>query len=749
MTYTFETLSHADFEDLARDLLGKALDLRFEAFAQGPDGGMDGRHASGQHSTILQAKHFRGSSFSSLLSTMKRERASIDRLNPSRYILATSRSLTPKQKAKLAEVIGPALKAESDIYGAEDLNHLLRRYPGIERAHIKLWLSSTVVLDRVVRSASHAFNDITRHEIEKKVSVYAQNPSFENAQRILESTGVLIVSGPPGVGKTTLAEMLAIAYIAEGWDLVAIRGLDDGFAAIDDEKKQVFFFDDFLGKVALDARALADKESQLTTFLSRVRRSPNSRFILTTRAYIFEEARRVSEHLADRRLDISKYVLDVSEYTRAVRARILYNHLVASNLPKAYLTELIKDEVLKEVIDHENYNPRIIEWMTDRGRALQIDPPNYVDSFLDSLNNPSDIWDTAFRRHISPASQNLLIALFFCDQWGVEIDRLKIAFDAVHEVMCKTYGAERRPKDFEDSLKTLEGSFLSIRGKRVEFINPSVSDYLSRYLSDSSLLIVISRGARFIRWAEGIESHFTDSGFAPIEDLTAGFVELATAIRQKPVQSAFPSNRGFEEASNGSKLRAAIRWWLQTGLSEFLACGEHIAGAPISKFHPWKDGVPVLETLASLRTLSAQPIFGLVNALAIELFAADPDLDELQDMLEVIDENPQNFPSDIANAANEAINRALEQLPSSVQSVESESTLEDYLISLDDLAGRVSADASIVNRAREALEERMMIVRDTSDGGWTFDDKTDESNQFTDADVTNLFAPLLDTRSQT
>jgi hypothetical protein len=45
MPYGFENLSPADFEDLVRSLVGRELSVRFEAFAAGPDGGMDGRHA--------------------------------------------------------------------------------------------------------------------------------------------------------------------------------------------------------------------------------------------------------------------------------------------------------------------------------------------------------------------------------------------------------------------------------------------------------------------------------------------------------------------------------------------------------------------------------------------------------------------------------------------------------------------------------------------------------------------------------
>jgi len=85
MAYDFAALSPADFEDLARDLAGRELGVRFEAFASGPDGGMDGRHASAAGDIVLQAKHYSASNFAALHAQMRRERAAIDRLAPLRY----------------------------------------------------------------------------------------------------------------------------------------------------------------------------------------------------------------------------------------------------------------------------------------------------------------------------------------------------------------------------------------------------------------------------------------------------------------------------------------------------------------------------------------------------------------------------------------------------------------------------------------------------------------------------------------
>lgn len=56
MPYTFDNLSPADFEDLVRDLIGREFGVRFEAFAAGPDGGMDGRQAGRQDGGLARSR---------------------------------------------------------------------------------------------------------------------------------------------------------------------------------------------------------------------------------------------------------------------------------------------------------------------------------------------------------------------------------------------------------------------------------------------------------------------------------------------------------------------------------------------------------------------------------------------------------------------------------------------------------------------------------------------------------------------
>ena len=95
MSYDFGNLSPADFEDLVRDLVGRELGVRFEAFAAGPDGGMDGRHARGAAAAILQAKHYGRSSYASLKSKLKHTFAQPSATRGSKLVVQTRRQRAP------------------------------------------------------------------------------------------------------------------------------------------------------------------------------------------------------------------------------------------------------------------------------------------------------------------------------------------------------------------------------------------------------------------------------------------------------------------------------------------------------------------------------------------------------------------------------------------------------------------------------------------------------------------------------
>jgi DNA polymerase III delta prime subunit len=714
LPYDFTSLLPADFEDLARDLTGKMLGVRFEAFGPGPDGGIDGRHARDDGCVVLQAKHYAGSSFSQLKTAMKKERASIDRLDSERYILATSRPLSPANKAMLAVVIGPALLREADILNQADLNQLLRDYPELEKAHLKLWLSSTAVLqtilEAIINAGSHAFTASGKAEIAAKVKVYAPNPSLAQAREVLDSRHVLIVSGPPGVGKTTLAEILTFAYLRDGWELVALRSLEDGFNRINDTKKQVFFFDDFLGSIALDHQALAAKDSELARFMQRVRKSPNARFILTTRAYILNEARQWSERIADRRVELSTYVLDLSSYTRAIRARILYNHLAIGGLPQSFVLALLNSGELPTIIDHENYNPRIVEWMTDVLGTEDISPDDYPAAFIDTLDNPTQLWEKAFRKHITTPARHLLIALFLSGRQGTDIVTLRSFFEAFHARLSADLGVARDPKDFEQSLKQLEGGFVAIEDRNVDFINPSVRDYLAGYLTDGALL---PTAAATCTSATGARQIWT---FAKEKLDWLALPALANAFVQATRHLVEASNDPFKDLDSSGRISLLLEWWAHSGEVVFADGALAIALTAPHGFAAWLDGARLLELIGELHDpghhepgQKAEEIADALEDVVVQLFEEGMGSDDLLKMSDMVENG--YYSDKVRFGSHAAINREIEEIGDVVSNYTSESELDDHASVLRRLAPRAGVPEIALERALQTVGERIEEVQ--------------------------------------
>lgn len=211
MLYDFANLSDGDFEVLARDLVGRALGVRFEAFGRGRDGGIDGRADNG--AIVLQAKHYLRSEFSKLKATMKTERAKIDKLSPRRYILATSASLTPANKQALVTLIGPSLQSTADIFGPDDLNALLRENPDLVKANPNLWGQTAPVLEVMIdtllsqqfRRAEGRLRDALGALLE--MAVIGNAIPFQTIQDILEREGFTV--GTPAAAIKEISRIVA------------------------------------------------------------------------------------------------------------------------------------------------------------------------------------------------------------------------------------------------------------------------------------------------------------------------------------------------------------------------------------------------------------------------------------------------------------------------------------------------------------------------------------------------------------
>ncbi|MEA1848159.1 restriction endonuclease [Chryseobacterium sp. MHB01] len=242
--YDFSTLNDRDLEELTRDLLSKKLNIEFQSFKPGPDRGIDLRYSTinDENEIVVQVKHYLSSGISKLKLELKnKEIHKVVSLEPKRYIFCTSLPLSPQDKEDIKNIFTPFIKSTSDIIGKEDLNKWLGDYPEVLERHFKLWLSSVDIIKKILKNGVKGRSEFYKEKIVKEITLYVPNKTHNNAVDILNTNHFILITGAPGIGKSTLANMLTYQLLAEGFELIYVREITEAEDAFLHGKKQVFY----------------------------------------------------------------------------------------------------------------------------------------------------------------------------------------------------------------------------------------------------------------------------------------------------------------------------------------------------------------------------------------------------------------------------------------------------------------------------------------------------------------------------
>jgi len=471
--YDFTTLSPQDFEHFVRDLLEAEHGWRLKAFASGPDGGVDLRSGSGKDKIIVQCKHYTRSTPAQLKKSLVAEKPKMAKEKPARYLVATSRELSKTQHDTIAAAVSPPLKASDDLLHQSDLNAILGRRPEVERKHFKLWLASSEVLAEIVHSGIWARSEALLEDIQSRVQLYVPHDGYRRARDILDKQRIVVIAGSPGVGKSMLAEMLLLTHWKEHWQVVQVGAdIEDAWKAWTPKGRQIFLYDDFLGQTSAGERLAKNEDASIAKFAHLVATRTDKRFVLTTRTQVLRQAQDTREPLRRASFDLRTCVVRLADYDRLSRARIVYNHLYFSDLPRAVVRDYASGEAFWTALDHSNFSPRIVEQILRRPHATAS---GLVAELRQALDRPVELWGPSFEHGLSDLARELLLTLVTFPPDGV-----------ARTALLASSALQAPSLPISQAFRALEGTWVRLSGSgskmRVAFADPSCRDYVLAYL---------------------------------------------------------------------------------------------------------------------------------------------------------------------------------------------------------------------------------------------------------------------------
>jgi DNA replication protein DnaC len=492
--YQYGNLSDFEFELLCRDIMERKLGCPLRCFAPGRDGGVDITETklSGKH--MVQVKHYIDSPYRTLLSSLKRELPKVKQKQPEHYYVCCAKQLTAQNISEIYQLFSDYMddaEAVVDLMQIDNFLHKKENADILER-HYKLWLESTSVLEQLGNQDIAIDCDAFFYQIEKEQKLFVKTKYYEEGRQILENEHMLMLLGDPGVGKTMLTKMLALAFVAEGYRIrYTTNGeLSDLKRALsaDRKRKELIVLDDCLGQHYFKMQET--KENELLALVKYIMHNPNKLLIMNSRVTIFHEARERScdfrYFMDDENIKIRK--LEMNGLDEEEKGWIFYNHLYFSGIPEEYYQNISKDRRYRTIVRHPNYTPRLVEFVTKKKNYEQVAPDCYATFIMDCLRNPTELWKDEFTRKLGAEDRALLLTLYSLTDTSVEEPVLVRAF---LKRLSGLEGMDTTRNLYEEALRRLTDSMVQLMEqngrKRIGVCNPSINDFLKNYIRENPM----------------------------------------------------------------------------------------------------------------------------------------------------------------------------------------------------------------------------------------------------------------------
>lgn len=338
------------------------------------------------------------------------------------YVFLTNAPLSAEGRDTIAKLLQAALPNKRIILlGANDICDLLDDAPGIRVSFPQLLglgdLRSLIesAVDRRILNRS----TLAKSRAEELAPVFFPTQAYRDALGKLEQHSFVVLTGPPEMGKTTIARMIGLAKMSENWRCLECNEPGEVLTHIGErDERTLFIADDAFGTTEYKPSNAFAWAKDLDAILRAV--DDRHWLIWTSRPAPLKLALE-KMHLqgkAERFPSPSQIVVDAAELSHAEKIMILFRHAKNAGLTDA-AKELLKSHA-SEIVGNQHFTPeRVRRFVQDSLPALQGQSAATVSRAITStIEKPTESMSKSFRALDAPY-QSLLIAMLDAASSGV------------------------------------------------------------------------------------------------------------------------------------------------------------------------------------------------------------------------------------------------------------------------------------------------------------------------------------------
>jgi hypothetical protein len=251
-------------------------------------------------------------------------------------------------------------------------------------------------------------SSLDRTATRELATVFVPTRAYRRALGVLDAHGFAVLTGPPEMGKTAIARIIALAQLTDGWEAHECTRPEDIWHAFDASRAQLFIADDAFGSTEYRP----DAAERWASEMERILRALDERhwLIWTSRPAPLRAGldRLHRERGAERFPAPGKVLVDASNLDVAEKTLILFRHAKAASLPEETRSWVRKAGA--EIVSHPHFTPERIRRFVHRLKTMPEEEKTVPRIMRRELTHPTDAMAASFSS-LASEHRDLLIAM--------------------------------------------------------------------------------------------------------------------------------------------------------------------------------------------------------------------------------------------------------------------------------------------------------------------------------------------------